>query len=224
MNQPPVPSPRSPARGEADGAAVFSDIADRYDRLNTILSFGRDKAWRERAAAFLPAGHLLDLGAGTGAGNPAFGERFITAVDPSMPMLAHNDAGRRVAAAGEHLPFADEAFDGVFSAFVFRNLTSVAETLTEIHRILRPLGVAVIVDLSRPVGKVQRELHRAGSAIVVPLVGRLAGAPGEYRYLDESLDKLPPPEELYSNGPLELDRTWRMGPFGFVYGAVLKKS
>jgi demethylmenaquinone methyltransferase/2-methoxy-6-polyprenyl-1,4-benzoquinol methylase len=220
----PLPgSAGTPPSGGRNGAAVFSDIADRYDRLNTILSFGRDKAWRERAAAFLPAGHLLDLGAGTGAGNPAFGERFITAVDPSLPMLAHNDAGRRVAAAGEHLPFADEAFDGVFSAFVFRNLTSVAETLAEIYRILRPLGVAVIVDLSRPVGKVQRELHRAGSAIFVPLVGRLAGAPGEYRYLDESLDKLPPPEELYSGGPLELDQTWRMGPFGFVYGAVLKK-
>ncbi|MBT8194100.1 MAG: class I SAM-dependent methyltransferase [Acidimicrobiia bacterium] len=203
---------------------MFSDIADRYDRLNTILSFGRDKAWRERAAAFLPAGHLLDLGAGTGAGNPAFGERFITALDPSLPMLARNDAARRVAAAGERLPFADEAFDGVFSAFVFRNLTSVEDTLVEIHRILRPLGTAVIVDLSRPIGKVQRELHRAGSAVFVPLVGWLAGAPGEYRYLDESLDKLPPPEELYAGGPLSLEQTWRMGPFGFVYGAVLRKE
>jgi len=206
------------------GAAVFSDIADRYDRLNTILSLGRDKAWRARAAAFLPAGHLLDLGAGTGAGNLAFGERFITAVDPSLPMLARNAADRRVAAYGEHLPFADEAFDGVFSAFVFRNLTSVGETLREIHRILRPLGTAVVVDLSRPIGRIQREVHRAGSAVFVPLVGRLAGAPGEYRYLDESLDKLPPPEELYADGPLHVERIWRMGPFGFVYGAVLQKD
>jgi demethylmenaquinone methyltransferase/2-methoxy-6-polyprenyl-1,4-benzoquinol methylase len=208
----------------APGAAVFSDIADRYDRLNTILSLGRDKAWRRRAAAYLPAGHVLDLGAGTGAGNEAFGERWITAVDPSLPMLALDEVDRRVAAVGEHLPFADEAFDGVFSAFVFRNLTSVPETVSEIHRILRPQGAAVIVDLSRPVGRVQRELHRAGSAVFVPLVGRLAGAPGEYKYLDRSLDKLLPPEELYAGGPLNLERTWRMGPFGFVYGVVLRKS
>ncbi len=208
----------------ASGAAVFSDIADRYDRLNTILSFGRDRAWRERAARHLPAGHLLDLGAGTGAGNPAFGERWITAVDPSLPMLERNPAGRRVAAVGERLPFADGAFDGVFSAFVFRNLTSVAGTLSEIHRVLRPQGAAVVVDLSRPVGKLRRELHRAASAVFVPLVGRLAGAPGEYQYLDRSLDKLPPPEQLYAGGPLMLEQVWRMGPFGFVYGAVLRKG
>ena len=210
--------------GAVSGAAVFSDIADRYDRLNTILSLGRDKAWRRRAAAYLPAGHLLDLGAGTGAGNEAFGDRWITAVDPSLPMLALDQVDRRVAAVGEHLPFADEAFDGVFSAFVFRNLTSVTDTVAEIHRILRPRGAAVIVDLSRPVGKIQRELHRAGSAVFVPLVGRLAGAQGEYQYLDQSLDKLPPPEELYAGGPLTLEHAWRMGPFGFVYGAVLRKA
>ena len=210
--------------GEASGAEVFSDIANRYDRLNTILSLGRDKAWRRRAAAYLPAGHVLDLGAGTGAGNEAFGERWVTAVDPSLPMLALDTVGRRVAAVGEHLPFGDEAFDGVFSAFVFRNLTSVTGTLAEISRILRPRGAAVIVDLSRPVGKLQRELHRAGSAVFVPLVGRLAGAPGEYQYLDRSLDKLPPPEELYADGPLTLEHSWRMGPFGFVYGVVLRKE
>ncbi|MDH3607150.1 MAG: class I SAM-dependent methyltransferase [Acidimicrobiia bacterium] len=209
---------------ESSGADVFSDIADNYDRLNAILSLGRDKAWRRRAAAHLPAGHVLDLGAGTGAGNEAFGDRWVTAADPSLPMLIRNQARRRVASIGESLPFADGAFDGVFSAFVFRNLTSVAATLAELKRVLRPRGVAVIVDLSRPVGKVQRELHRAGSAVFVPLVGRLAGSPGEYKYLDESLDKLPPPVELYAGGPLTLERTWRMGPFGFVYGAVLRND
>ena len=212
--------PKTPA----GGAAVFGGIADNYDRLNTILSLGRDKAWRAQAAGYLPAGHVLDLGAGTGAAAPALGERWVTAADPSLPMLALNDVSRRVASVGERLPFADGAFDGVFSAFVFRNLTSVEETLTEIHLVLRLRGVAVIVDLSRPRGPWQRRLHRAGSAVFVPLVGRVAGSPGEYRYLDESLDKLPPPEVLYGSGPLELEHTWRMGPFGFVYGAVLRKS
>lgn len=206
-----------------EGAAVFSDIADNYDRLNTILSLGRDKAWRARAAQYLPAGHVLDLGAGTGAASPALGERWVTATDPSLPMLALNSASRRVASVGEQIPFADGAFDGVFSAFVFRNLTSVDQTLAEIHRVLRVRGVAVIIDLSRPESRWQRRLHRAGSAVFVPLVGRLAGSPGQYRYLDESLDKLPPPETLFESGPLELERTWRMGPFGFVYGAVLRK-
>lgn len=207
----------------SSGAAVFSDIADRYDRLNTILSLGLDRSWRRRAAAHLPAGNILDLGAGTGAGNEAFGERWVTAVDPSLPMLARNERVPRVAAAGEHLPFVNESFDGVFSAFVFRNLTSVDDTLGEIHRILRPRGAAVIVDLSRPAGGLQRRLHRIGSAVFVPLVGRLAGSPGEYRYLDESLDKLPPPEQLYAGRSLDVEHLWRMGPLGFVYGVVLRK-
>jgi demethylmenaquinone methyltransferase/2-methoxy-6-polyprenyl-1,4-benzoquinol methylase len=205
------------------GTEIFSDIADRYDRLNSILSLGQDEAWRRRGAAFLPAGHILDLGAGTGAGNATFGDRWVTAVDPSLPMLIRNVGVPKVAAVGEHLPFVDEAFDGVFSAFVFRNLTSVPATLAEIHRVLRPQGAAVIVGLGRPVHAWVRRLHRVGSRVFVPLVGRLAGSPGEYRYLDESLDKLPPPEELFAAGPLDLERVWRMGPLGFVYGVVLRK-
>ncbi len=114
--------------------------------------------------------------------------------------------------------------DGVFSAFVFRNLTSVDDTLQEIHRVLRPGGVAVIVGLARPIGNVKRRLHQMGSAVFVPLVGRLARAPAEYKYLNASLDKLPPPERMFVGGPLAVKRTWRMGPLGFVYGAVLEKN
>ena len=83
---------------------------------------------------------------------------------------------------------------------------------------------AVIVDLSRPAGRVRREVHRLGTALVVPAVGKLAGAPSEYRYLNASLDKLPAPERMFSAGPLELEKLWRMGPLGFVYGALLRRS
>ena len=214
----------TPSNPDAAGAAVFSDIADRYDRINTVLSAGRDRAWRKRAISYLPSGPVLDLGGGTGAANPAFGTRPVTAVDPSLPMLALNSADRRVAAVGEHLPFAAGVFDGVFSAFVFRNLTSVPETLSEIHRVLKPGGAAVIVGLSRPAGRVRREVHRLGTALVVPLVGRLAGAPAEYRYLNESLDKLPPPDVMFGDGPLHLEKLWRMGSLGFVYGALLRRT
>jgi hypothetical protein len=58
---------------------------------------------------------------------------------------------------------------------------------------------------------------------VLPLAGLLARAPGEYWYLHRSLDKLPPPEILLGGGPLVLEKTWRMGPLGFVYGALLRK-
>lgn len=203
---------------------VFTDIADKYDRINAILSLGRDRAWRRRVIDRLPSGRILDLGAGTGAANPDFGDHAVVALDPSPQMLARNDAPARVVAAGERLPFVDDSFDAVFSAYVVRNLDSLDATLAEINRILRPGGKAGIVDLGRPRHQVAAAIHRAGSAVVLPTVGRFAGAMEEYTYLHRSLDKLPNPEVLYAAGPLTLEDVWRMGPLGFVYGVILRRE
>jgi demethylmenaquinone methyltransferase/2-methoxy-6-polyprenyl-1,4-benzoquinol methylase len=203
--------------------AIFNRIARRYDFINRILSLGREQAWRESAARLLPVGWVLDLGSGTGAAAPLFPNSEIVALDPVAAMLALSPIQARAVGIGEQLPFASASFDGVFSAYVFRNLTSVDETLAEIHRVLRPGGAAAIVDLSRPENRLARVFHRIGSAIVLPLAGLLARAPGEYWYLHRSLDKLPPPEILLGGGPLKVAKTWRMGPLGFVYGALLRK-
>ena len=138
------------------GQEVFAGIARRYDTLNRILSLGREQSWRRRGADRLPSGRLLDLGAGTGAALPVFGDREVVALDPVPEMLAFNPASARVVAIGEALPFADGSFDGVFSAYVFRNLTSISDTLREINRVLRPGGKAVVVGLGRPRGALLR--------------------------------------------------------------------
>jgi demethylmenaquinone methyltransferase/2-methoxy-6-polyprenyl-1,4-benzoquinol methylase len=203
---------------------VFSRIARRYDAVNRVLSLGRDGAWRRSAIAHLPPGRVLDLGAGTGAANREFGTRRVVALDPVPEMLLRNPQRRRVAGFGERLPFADGSFDGVFSAFVVRNLESIPQTLREIHRVLRPGGTAAVVELSRPETPGRRGLHRVGTAVVLPVVGILTGSPREYWYLHRSLDSLPPPEVLFGEGPLMLERVWRMGPLGFVYGVVLRKG
>jgi demethylmenaquinone methyltransferase / 2-methoxy-6-polyprenyl-1,4-benzoquinol methylase len=204
---------------------IFSRIARRYDRINTVLSLGREGAWRRGAAAHLPPGRVLDLGSGTGAALEVFGDRFVVGLDPVVEMLRLSPIQHRVAAVGEALPFVDGSFDGVFSAFVFRNLTSIPATLTEIARVLRPGGRAVILDLTRPRSPLSRQVHRAGTAVVLPLVGAVfAGAPSEYRYLHRSMDALPPPEEMFAAGPLRVERVWRMGLNGFVYAAVLAKD
>ncbi|MEN8113607.1 MAG: class I SAM-dependent methyltransferase [Actinomycetota bacterium] len=203
---------------------VFTDIAGRYDRLNSVLSFGRDQAWRLTAIDRLPGGRILDLGAGTGAANDVFGDREVVALDPSPEMLALNDAGERTVAIGESLPFEDGSFDAVFSAYVFRNLDSVDETLAEIHRVLRPGGKAGIVDLGRPESGWKRSLHRAGTSVVLPLAGMTIGARDEYVYLHHTLDKYASPEVLLGSSPLILIDTWRMGPMGFVWGAILERK
>jgi demethylmenaquinone methyltransferase/2-methoxy-6-polyprenyl-1,4-benzoquinol methylase len=203
--------------------AVFKDIADRYDRLNSILSLGQDQKWRQTVVSRLPQGRLLDLGAGTGAANPIFAPRQIVALDPAVEMLEFNDAPDRVVSVGESLPFEDETFDAVFSAYVFRNLDSVEITMEEIARVLKPGGMAGIVDLGRPAGNVTSKIHRAGTSVVLPLAGMSIGAREEYVYLHHTLDKHAPPEELLVDTPLELVDTWRLGPMSFVWAALLKK-
>ena len=137
-------------------------------------------------------------------------------------MLSLNRASQRIVAVGEGLPFADSSFDAVFSAYVFRNLDSVEQTIEEAARVLRPGGRLGVVGLGRPRHTAAAALHRAGSSVVLPLVGAFAGARDEYLYLNRSLDKLPPPEQLFADTPMRRVALWRMGPLGFVYGVVLQ--
>ena len=201
---------------------IFARIARRYDRINRILSFGQERKWRSLGVRQLEPGIVLDLGCGTG--DTDFEGRTVIGIDPVVEMLALSPVAATAVAVGESLPVRDGSLDGVFSAFVFRNLTSVDETLAEIGRVLRPGAAAVIVDLGRPTNRALRALHRLGTAVVLPLVGLLfAGAPGEYWYLHKTLDSLPPPEELYADRDLSLELVWRSGLFGFVYGVRVRK-
>lgn len=201
---------------------IFAKIAAQYDRINRILSLGQERKWRARGIQMLEWGRVLDLGSGTG--DTDFEGRPVVGIDPVIEMLALSPASARVVAVGEDLPFGDGSFEGVFSGYVFRNLTSVNETLREINRTLKPGSAAVIIDLSRPTNPVLRALHRVGTGIVLPLVGLIfAAAPREYWYLHKSLDALPPPEELFGDSPLEVEEIWRSGFFGFVYGVRLRK-
>jgi demethylmenaquinone methyltransferase / 2-methoxy-6-polyprenyl-1,4-benzoquinol methylase len=201
---------------------IFARIAARYDRINRIISLGHEAKWRAIGIAMLDQGTILDLGSGTGATD--FGGRHPVGLDPVVEMLALSPARDRVVGIGEALPFGDRSFDGVFSGFVFRNLSSIESTLDEVARVLRPGAALVVIDLTRPRNRLFRILHRLGTAVTLPLVGLLfAGAPGEYWYLHKSLDALPPPEVLFDDGPLVVEEVWRMGLFGFVYGARLRK-
>ncbi len=203
---------------------MFADIAGKYDAVNRLLSLGQEQKWRQRVVELLPGGRILDLGGGTGAANPVFGDREVVALDPSQEMLAHNNAERCLVGVGERLPFAENQFDAVFSAYVFRNLDSVEQTVAEVARVLRPGGRLGVVGLGRPRHKRLAAVHRAGSAVTLPLVGAAVRAREEYVYLHKSLDKLPPPEEMFAETPLRRVALWRMGPLGFVYGVVLEKT
>jgi demethylmenaquinone methyltransferase/2-methoxy-6-polyprenyl-1,4-benzoquinol methylase len=201
---------------------IFAKIARRYDRINRILSLGQERRWRAIGVEMLEPGVVLDLGCGTG--DTDFDGREVIGLDPVVEMLRLSPVPAKVVAVGEALPVRDESVDGVFSAFVFRNLSSVDRTLEEMERVLRPGASAVIIDLGRPQSRALGLVHRLATAIVLPLVGLLfAGAPKEYWYLHRSLDSLAPPEMLYEDRGLALEEVWRSGIFGFVYGVRLRK-
>ena len=94
-------TPGSTRSVDVSNGSVFTDIAGKYDRINRLLSLGRDQAWRRKVVSKLPEGRLLDLGGGTGAANPVFGDREVVALDPSPEMLGLNGADRRVVAVTE---------------------------------------------------------------------------------------------------------------------------
>ena len=191
------------AMSRGGSGEVFADIAGKYDRINRVLSFGQDQKWRRSAIDQLPEGRILDLGAGTGAANEVFGSRERRRAR-SVPARCSrcNGVHQRVVGVGEQLPFRDESFDAVFSAYVFRNLDSVS---ADVRR--RSPGCCALA--ARPGSSISAgprragsdRVHRLGTGAVLPLVGLLVRARDEYVYLNQSLDKLPPPEDLLAGSP-----------------------
>ncbi len=195
---------------------LFGQIASRYDLMNRILSLGWDLAWRRRAAqlAVGSGSNVLDIGTGTGdlaielAKRVGAGGR-VTGLDFSVEML--HFAKLKVQALGDSLverlqfvvgdalslPFPDESFDAVTMGFVLRNLKDYTRALEEVHRVLRPGGKLVILDLGRPAFAPLRALYYLGFFGIVPLLGLInKGNISAYFYLPRSLLAYPPQRQL----------------------------
>ena len=176
--------------------ANFSNIYKFYDLINTVLTLGFDKSWREKAVDNLIGTSVLDLGSGTGA---AFDQLFnfeTTAVDPDKKMLELNTFENKVQGFAEDLPFEDNSFDNVFCSFVWRNVSNTNKALHEVYRVLRPGGKFVLLDMTRPKNPFLRVLHKIGTFTVLHLIGLVTFNLKEYRFLYNSLDFYPQPEEL----------------------------
>jgi demethylmenaquinone methyltransferase/2-methoxy-6-polyprenyl-1,4-benzoquinol methylase len=188
---------------------MFGRVASRYDLLNHLLSFNLDKRWRartvERVADVLkrPDARVLDLCCGTGdvlLSLEARGGRPVLGSDFCHPMLV--EANRKIAARHSRtplfeadalaLPLADNSLDLITVAFGFRNLTSYRRGMEEMLRVLKPGGVAAVLEFSQPTNKPFAALYGFFSAHVLPRVGgMISGASDAYTYLPESIGKFP---------------------------------
>ena len=215
---------RDPVRGAApegatdkDSAAravreMFTAIAPRYDRLNHLLSANVDKLWWRRTArtftAILsrPNAQVLDLCCGTGDMTFALRregpQAHITGADFSHAMLVRASAKsadvrlvRWIEADALQLPFPDQSFDLITSAFGFRNLADYDAGLREIYRILRPGGQFGILEFSEPKGLLGT-FYKFYFKSVLPRIGRMISGSKAYSYLPASVERFPSPAEM----------------------------
>ena len=190
--------------------AMFARIADRYDLMNRVMTFGQDVRWRRNVVreARLPAnGRLLDIATGTGdIANEAQRQHpgsWPIAADFTIEMMI---AGRRleeresldwVGADTLALPFADDSFDAVTSGFLMRNVIDVYGALLEQVRVTCPGGRVVILESSPPKPNLLRPFIRFHLNYVIPTLGRfLAGEGDAYRYLPDTTQQFESPQAL----------------------------
>jgi demethylmenaquinone methyltransferase/2-methoxy-6-polyprenyl-1,4-benzoquinol methylase len=188
---------------------AFTAIANRYDLLNTLLSFNQDRRWRKSTVSALEMKGpeaILDVATGTGKlareleKAVGAGSRVV-GIDFCEPMLrkgrAQTDSTTLVLATSESLPFPDNCFDGATIGFALRNVPDMEKTLREMTRVMKPGGSVVCLEFSRPRRAVMRSLHRLYLLRVLPIVGWLISGDKEaYLYLPRSIMEFPSAEEL----------------------------
>ena len=214
-------SPReSPAEKTRRVQGVFDAVVDRYDCMNEIMSLGSQRLLKRMAvemARLRPGKRVLDLAGGTGdmaalavrrmaaAGEATTGDGCVVLADINRPMLRSGrdrllDRGCAgvdfTQADAAMLPFAEDVFDAVLVAFGLRNFADKPAALGEMLRVLRPGGVAVVLEFSTVQNRLLASAFAAFQA-TWPAIGRVVvgdGAP--YRYLVDSIREHPSQAEL----------------------------
>lgn len=190
-------------------ADMFDRISPKYDVLNHLLSLNIDKAWRRKAAkavAMAYPSRILDLATGTAdlaillaKHNP---QAHIIGMDISEKMLEigkrkvdkkkliHQIELRTGDAAS--LPFEDNTFDAVTVAFGVRNFENLDKGLSEIHRVLKPMGQVFILEFSMPDKFPIKQVYKLYFKYILPKIGKWVSKDSyAYSYLPASVEKFP---------------------------------
>ena len=192
---------------------VFSSVARRYDVMNDLMSGGLHRLWKDRFVARVKprAGeHVLDMAGGTGdiAFRMVRQGAQVTVSDINADMLAVGEqrAERRGLKGlqwkvenAEALTFDDSSFDAYTIVFGIRNVTRIPDALKEAHRVLKRGGRFYCMEFSRSDWPGFSELYDAWSKNVIPKLGKaIADDEASYKYLVESIQRFPRPEEFRS--------------------------
>jgi len=198
-------------------AGVFHSVAQQYDIMNDLMSFGVHRLWKRftiDASGVRPGNKILDLAGGTGDLTARFsqlvgreGQVILADINSSMLNVGREKLRNRglvqnieyVQANAEYLPFDDNTFDVVTIAFGLRNVTDKDKALRSIFRVLKPGGRLLILEFSKPEHEILNKAYDFYSFNILPKMGELVAKDGEsYQYLAESIRMHPDQETLKS--------------------------
>lgn len=191
----------TPDRKRAHTRALFATIADRYDLITAVLSYGQDARWKKRLvrmAAVRPGARALDLACGTGDiafAVAANGARVVGLdITHRMLQLATRKSATAAFVAGDmtSLPFGPQTFDLVTTGYGLRNVPDLNTAIDEIARVLRPGGRLLSLDFNRPRPALVRAAYLSYLTVVGAALGWLLHRdPDTYRYIPASIRRYP---------------------------------
>jgi demethylmenaquinone methyltransferase/2-methoxy-6-polyprenyl-1,4-benzoquinol methylase len=181
---------------------MFADIADDYDRINSILSFGIHHAWRKKTvleSGAKPGDHVLDCATGTGdlaiefkkaVGN----EGYVMGTDFCKEMIEHAPAKAKnkgmvidfEVADAMDLPYDDNKFDIASISFGIRNVDDPVVCLKEMARVVKPGGRVVILEFGQPRGVIRLPYQFYSKHVMPTIGGWISGNREAYTYLPET--------------------------------------
>lgn len=189
--------------------SVFEKIYNRYDVMNSIISFQRHKAWRKDVMKRMNVqngARALDVCCGTGdwtisLANAAGKDGEVIGLDFSQNMLSVGEEKIKelnlsnvsfIHGDAMALPFKDNTFDYVTIGFGLRNVPDYMQVLREMTRVVKPGGKVVCLETSQPTIPVFRQLYYLYFKYIMPLFGKLfAKSYEEYAWLHESAKDFP---------------------------------
>jgi demethylmenaquinone methyltransferase / 2-methoxy-6-polyprenyl-1,4-benzoquinol methylase len=194
---------------------VFDSVADKYDVMNDLMSFGIHRIWKRVAVQLSNVRNgdrVLDLAGGTGDLTTLYEKRVgkegqVVLADINAAMLGNGrdrliDRGlvgniHYAQVNAERLHFKDNSFDCVCIAFGLRNVTDKDSALRSMLRVLKPGGRVIILEFSHPTDKITEKVYDFYSFKLLPKIGEFIAKDGEsYSYLAESIRMHPKQAEL----------------------------
>ena len=190
---------------------VFSSVASRYDLMNNLMSLGLHHSWKNEAILQLeisPSSTVLDLACGTADLSILIakelnheGQLVCCDVNPDMLRVGQDQFHDTIAPScqthfvlgnGQALPFADNSFDRLIIGFGLRNFNDIQQGLKEFYRTLKPRGMLLVLEFSKPQHPLLGDAYKAYSNHIIPNLGQwIANDRESYQYLVDSIQQHP---------------------------------